>query len=140
MITCRYLLFCEYCSVGERNRISFHNLFDQLVAPGFPVTRQPFMAVFELAALRRPVVNEQLVLRVAAILNGQEEAHMEVTGYNVTIQAEGTLTMNLNLSQFVFKEPGDYRVQLTINGRRLASRTLKVRSIRDLAGPLAANP
>lgn len=134
LLICRSLILCEHCVADERGRINFLGIFNQINGEQFPLRHELFEAAFELAALRRPVVQEMLVIGLTVTLDGRPIGVFSKKLQDVTIEPGRSLSTNLDLSSLVFGEPGDYRMQLTVNGRVVATRPLAVCLVGEPAG------
>ena len=134
ILICRQLLFCEQCTADDRGRINFLGVFNQLNGEQFPLRHELFEAAFELAALRRPVIHEMLVIGLTVTLDSRPVGVFSKTMDDVTIESGRSLSTNLDLSSLVFEEPGEYRTQLTVNGRVVATRPLAVCLVGERTG------
>jgi hypothetical protein len=134
LLICRQLLFCERLTTDDRGRINFLGVFNQLNGEQFPLRHGPFVAAFELATLRRPVIRELLVIGLTVTLDGRPVGVFSKTMEDVTIEVGRSLSTDLDLSPLVFDEPGDYRIQLTVNGCVVATRPLAVCLVGERTG------
>lgn len=118
----------------DHGRINFLGVFNQLNTEQFPLQHRLFMAAFELAALRRPVVRGRLVIGLTVSLDGQPIGVFGKTLQDVTIEAGRSLSTSLDLCPLVFDQPGDYRVRLRVNDRVVATRPLAVCLVGERTG------
>ena len=117
-----------------RGRINFLGVFNQLSGEQFPMRHGLFEAAFELATLRRPVFQEVLVIELTVALDGQPTGVIRKTLTDVTIEVGRSLSTNLDLSPLIFEQPGDYRMQLRVNNRLVATRPLAVCLVGERTG------
>lgn len=130
MVEAEYLLFCAGKAADENGNLSLHGIFDRLYAHEFPAAHRPFKAVFKLTALK-PVVDKTLAMRITLNLKNTELVAMEGE-IKTTIEKGNAIVPDVDLSQFVFPEPGTYTLKLFVDEKLLIERGLEAIAVEAL--------
>ncbi len=131
MFEAEYLIYCAGRSSDENGNVSLHGIFDVIFAQKFPVQHRPFIVVFNLRAARA-VIKQQLTMKVTLELSGKEVNRVDIEG-EFTVEKGANMTPGVDISQFVFPEPGNYHVKLYVQDKLLMTRPLRMRDAAELA-------
>jgi hypothetical protein len=123
-----YMHICDYAFPAEGGKPCIIGIFDRIFAPAFPATHVYMTVAVNVKGQPHEKIPAKLELGrpngdVLATLN----ANAELTG-------EGAGLMQFALVNVQFPEQGRYTFKLSINGRTLATQSLRVQKAPAPAG------
>lgn len=131
MVEAEYFLFCESKALADNGLLSLQNIFERVYADNFPAAHHPFVAVFRLVPTDNALVDQAMAIKIISILDGKEISGVKAT-IKVAVELGNGFVPSIDLSQFIFPEPGDYDFRLFVDDKELASRNLQVRNSSEL--------
>jgi hypothetical protein len=123
MAEIEYMHVCDYAFAAEGGKPCIIGIFDVIHAANFPATH-PIMAV----AIRLRGQAHEIVPIKIELGRPNGDVLATVQG-DITIGADGSAFMQMNMANTQFPEPGRYMIKISSGGRTLASHSLHLRKM-----------
>lgn len=120
MVTVEYLHVCDYAFPAEGGKPCIIGIFDVIHATAFPAAH-PYMAI----ALRLRGQAHEIVPLKMELARPNGDVLVTLQG-EVTIAADGSAFLTMNIINTQFPEPGRYVVKVVSGGQTLISHSLEV--------------
>ncbi len=125
-ISVDYILFAENVVNGERGKASLINIFDNIFVKDLPSAHVP---IFGVASIRISGESQATVHKVdIAMTNPKGDPFLKPDTQEMKSTGEDTFFLNLviNLAPMPITDLGDYELSIKLDGKKIASRVLKV--------------
>src|SRR5262249_47768602 len=126
-----YFHVCDYAFVDQGGKQCIIGIFDGINAATFPATHPMLALALRLRGTPHAVLKIKIELGRP---NGEVLAGMQG---DVTISADGTTNMQVNMASVVSPEAGRYTFKVSADGEALTSHSMQVRKIQ---APLQSAP
>ncbi|MCH7903338.1 MAG: hypothetical protein IH944_02090 [Armatimonadetes bacterium] len=120
--------FCEYATQQRNGRHSMIGVFDNIVAPAFPLDHPPFFLCLQTEF--EPTEAGEAMNVQAILIDADGKQVMDVTASGtVPGDSRGGATrifIQFLLPPIRFESPGDYRLDVMFNGKKVGEERLPV--------------
>ncbi len=124
------LLFCKACEYAtqlENGRHCLIGMFENISCPYFPVTHPPFFLCLQVEFELLDLVEKFDITAHLIDEDGQPVADFSAAGEVPPYQGGVTrLHMVFHIMPIEFQKPGDYRIDVTLNDKKIGEERLPV--------------
>lgn len=128
--TMRLLLskFCEYAAQQANGRHTMVGMFDNIVTPNIPLDHPPFFLCIQLEFEPLESKNDLDILALLIDEDGKEIANIRANGNVPTAPHIGMTRIFIQflMPPIRFEKPGDYRLDVMVNGEKIGEERLPV--------------
>ena len=120
--------FCEYATQQHNGRHTMVGMFDNIVVPAFPIDHPPFFLCIQLEFAPNESDKDMELLAVLIDEDGTQMMDIKASG-GVPRDPKGGSTrlfIQFLMPPIRFERPGDYRLDVMFNGKKVGEERLPV--------------